>query len=231
MNKKIFFKHLSKALFFLTFYYCFTFLLLPNLVDPKVNSFSNYYRLYNWDKKQHVQDDLDDDEQTDFVSFTGCIFLSSTNESDIPESQKCTAQGIFESEKIKFGQKYIDSNEQDSNLNSVNGKITHSYLSKKQNKNWQLFVNSEQGMQLFEIKNNQIIQKVSMIPTSYKIDEILYSISSIFFLLSLPLIPLTFIFSLIFNTLQLNEKYFHLVASLSLLAITMIFYLHHRFKK
>jgi len=222
MNKKKLQKYFSTILLSLTFYYSFTFLLLPNLIDPKINKFDNYQRLWNWDQKQHAQGDFDHDDQEDFVSFTGCLFLSSVNEKNIPDSQKCTAQGIFNNAEIKVGQKYISSSESDLNLSNIDKKINHSYISQKQNENWEILVNGNEGIKIFEIKSGEALKPTGSIPISYQIDELLYNISSLFFLLSIPLIPLTFIFSLALNTFGFSGNLFHIIGSLLLLSMSLI---------
>lgn len=110
------------------------------------------------------------------------------------------------------------------NLGNINKQIRHSYISKKQNQNWKIFVNDNEGIKIFEIKNGEALKQNSINLTYYKIDEILYSISSLVFLLSRPLIPILFIFSLVFNNLGLNENLFHIIGSSLLLCVSLISY-------
>lgn len=79
---------------FLLSYYLIIYFGLPFLTHPRLQTFQNYYSAFNWDQKQHVKADLDQDGQEDLLTFTGCLFLSSASYDQIPLNQQCTAEGI-----------------------------------------------------------------------------------------------------------------------------------------
>lgn len=191
--------------FFLTFYFAFVWFVLPFLADPRLSSFEKYHRLWNWDLRQHARGDFDNDGKEDLISFTGCAFLSSVEPNKIPSQQTCTATGIadlfLKNNENKIGQKYLETDIYDLNLSALDKKelIYHSYLGKNNNENWKIFINSNYGLQIYDIEENGLLSKESKATFFNHLDEFLYKLSNYFVLLALPLIPLAFIFGFIFN--------------------------------
>jgi len=165
--------------------------------DYQFNKFEKYERLYNWNLKEYAVGDFDSDGQKDVISYTGCAFLSSVNIKDIPQNQQCTAKGTtvvvyYPDKSEKIGQKYISIkkfNLEPEDTHAENRPISHSYLFKKQNGNWKIFVNSRE-LAIFEIRKDSLLQKTDHVPIEFKLDEILYFISGFYILLLLPLSPL-----------------------------------------
>src|SRR3989344_9600676 len=147
---------LSNYLFFfflfLTICSLFIFFAFVFFPDPKFNRFEDYKRLYNWDLKQSAVGDFDNDGKKDVISYIGCAFLSSVSIQNIPQNQQCTEKGTttviyYPDKSIKIGQKYIPIQTINLDIESFRGTnrpISHSYLFKKQNENWKIFVNAEE---------------------------------------------------------------------------------------
>ena len=153
--------------------------------DPVIHRFESYQRLQNWDLRQHGTGDYDGDGQNDFITFTGCAFLSSSNLEAIPTEQKCTATGIFSNPSMSgnqlsqpIGQKYITTDISDLILSNQRRKISHSYLGKSNNEDWKIFVRSDKGLQVFVIGKNGILSEEKNINVTHKIDNFLYILSS-----------------------------------------------------
>lgn len=166
---------------------------LPSFSNPQLNKFEKYNRLYNWDLPQYSIGDFDNDGKKDAISYAGCAFLSSINTQDIPQNRQCTsniAAVDYPYQKDRVGQKYGDMNTTDLDLTKALP-IYHSYLFKKHNENWKIFVKSKQ-LVIFEIQKGRLLQKMENVPIEFKIDEILYSMSRLFTLLILPFYYLFF---------------------------------------
>lgn len=227
-------KLLKYSFFFflvLTIYYSFVWLILPFFTDPQLHRFEKYNRLWNWDLKQHARGDFDADGKEDLISFTGCAFLSAVDVGEIPESQRCTAKGIaamsFQDEENRIGQKYIPTDIYDLHLGAFdNGlSISHSYLGKDIGENWKIFTNSSGNLKTYEIKNTGQLSDGGQPSFASQVDEFLYSISRFFVLLALPLIPLSFIFTPLFQQFRpiTTQVPIHEVVTLSV--ITLILWL------
>ena len=188
------FKYLFYFFLFLTICSFFGLLVLIFFFDPKFNKFENYERLYNWDLKQYAVGDFDNDGKKDVISYTGCAFLSSVSIQNIPQNQQCTEKGTttviyYPDKSIKIGQKYIPIQTINLDIESFRGTkrpVSHSYLFKKQNENWKIFVNSE-GLAIFEIRKDGLLQEVSNVPIEFKLDEILYFLSPLGLYILIPL--------------------------------------------
>ncbi|MEK7497386.1 MAG: hypothetical protein AAB656_00510 [Patescibacteria group bacterium] len=213
----------------LTVYYSFVWLVLPFFADPQVHRFEKYNRILNWDLRRHAMGDFDNDGQKDLISFTGCAFLSAVDINAIPQEQQCTAIGIavmtFKGQKDRIGQKYVQTDKFDLNLGVLDKElpISHSFIAKDRNENWKIFVNSSSGLNIYEVKNNGLLQNVGKVALTNRIDEYLYSISRFFVLFALPIIPLSFIFTPIFAPFRSvsNQVPIHEVITLSLITIIL----------
>jgi len=193
------FKFIIFSIFFLLTYYSLIYFGLPFLAHPRLQTFQNYYPSFNWDQKQHVKTDLDQDGQNDLLTFTGCLFLSSSSHDQIPADQQCTAEGIYgmyyPNDQQLIGQKVILSAESNLGLDSSSTtQISHSYLAKKSSENWKIFVTQNRQLSIYEIKNTGIIEKINAVPFLAQIDEFLYLFSSFFLILLNPIIPLLLIY-------------------------------------
>lgn len=166
---------------------------LLSFSDPKFNRFEEYKQLDNWNLDLHAVGDFDNDGKKDAISYTGCAFLSSINTQDIPQNQQCTSNLVavgYPYQKDRVGQKYGDMNTTDLDLTRALP-IYHSYLFKKHNENWKIFVKSKQ-LVIFEIQKGRLLQKMENVPIEFRLDEVLYSMSWFPILLLLPLSPLFF---------------------------------------
>ncbi len=227
--------NLTKYFFFfflsLTIYYAFVLAFLPFIADPKLSNFEQYYRLWNWDLRQHARGDFDQDGQEDLISFTGCAFLSAVDINTIPESKRCTAIGIasmfVKSDQELVGQKYIENEKYDLNLSTNDQKppVTHSYLGKYKDANWKIYINENKQLKSYQIEKNGQLSEIQPTTIINKIDEFLYSISRFFVLLALPLVPLIIIFSPIFAPFRsINDLMpIYEITTLSIITIILFF--------
>jgi hypothetical protein len=178
---------------------------LPFFADPRIHRFERYERLMNWDLRQHARGDFDGDGAEDLITFTGCAFISSVDVTEIPASEQCTATGIvglvFSDDNEKIGQKYIQIDAHDLNLAEADLglPISHSYLGKSAGENWKIFVNNSGTFQAFEIYTNGMLRKSDQVGMTHRLDEILYGVSRLFLVLVLPLVPLSLIFTPLFE--------------------------------
>lgn len=231
MTKKT--KWLKSAFFLflvLTVYYTFVWLVLPLFADPQLHSFEKYSRVWNWDLKQHARGDFDQDGQEDLISFTGCAFLSSVVPNMIPEDRQCMATGIaalsFNGQDERIGQKYIETDDFDLNLNLLSKglPITHSFIAKDAHDNWKIFVNSRGNLKIFKVQNSGLLENVDDVTISNRIDEFLYSISQFFIIFALPLIPISLIFNSIFEPFRPITTQAPIYEVTTLSTITIIIY-------
>lgn len=225
-------KWLKRSFFFFAFlavYYAFVFAALPFFADPQVHRFEEYKRIFNWDLRQHAKDDFDNDGQEDLISFTGCAFLSSVDATTIPQDQQCTATGItslvFHDQDNRIGQKYVQTDETYLHLDAfrTSSPISHSFIAKDAGENWKIFINSKNGLQIYEVKNSGLLETVDEVTLANKIDEFFYSLSRFFILLALPLIPLSFVFSPIFLPFRSASQQIpvHEIVTLSFIAVVL----------
>lgn len=235
-NQNFYFSRVVNFLFFsslvVTLYYLLVVLLLPVFVDPQIQRFEKYEKILNWELPQHARGDFDGDGKEDLVSFTGCAFFSLAEADNIPEKKRCTATGIamiaYPDQSTRIGQKYIDTDVVDLNLafTSNTVKIVHSYIAKNKNENWKLFVNSNNGMRVYELGNDSILRESHQSLLVYKLNEVLYRISRLSTLLITPLLPLFFILSPL-SALIAYDFYFELVF-LGLACLTSVLYVFKR---
>lgn len=192
----------------LTIYYFFVWIVLPFFIDPKIHKFEKYEPLKNWDLDRNAIGDFDNDGKKDLISLTGCAFLSSVGVNNILQEKRCTANEIvpayYEGKKDIIGQKYIEIDKNNIDLNLYNSSsITHSFVAKNKNENWKIFINSKDGLKIYEIQNNGLLKSVDKIGLSHKIDESLYFLSSLFLILVIPILPLSFAFNPIYEVITL----------------------------
>ena len=116
-------------------YALLTIYVLPFFIEPRINSFEDYHRLENWNLPGHAQGDFDQDGKTDWVTFTGCAFLSAAEIDQIPEEKRCTAPGmvewVFPDQPEKVGQKIANLESFDLGASSdttPKNWIRHSYM-------------------------------------------------------------------------------------------------------
>lgn len=101
----------------------------------------------------------------------------------------------FATNQQLIGQKVILAAESNLGLDSSSTtQISHSYLAKKSNENWKIFVTQNRQLSIYEIKNKGIIKKMNSVPFLAQADEYLYLFSSFFLILLNPIIPLLLIY-------------------------------------
>lgn len=227
-------KHLFFFFLLFTIYFTFVWAILPIFTDPQINRFEEYNRLWNWDLKQHARGDFDNDGNEDLITFTGCAFLTSANTNVIPNEKRCTATGIvgmFNKKEIQqIGQKYIEATEYDLTLDlNDQTPISHSYLGKEKNDNWKIFINQNNKLRIYRIENNGQLSEINKTKLTHEIDEILYYFSRYFIILALPLMPLSFIFSIFFSPFRSINSLIPIQEIISLFAITGV--LFHLWRK
>lgn len=216
---------------FFTIYYSFVWSVLPFFVDPRLHRFEKYHSLWNWDLSQHAIGDYDGDGKEDLISFTGCAFLSASNTSEIPETGRCIASGIttifFPGEENLIGQKYILTDLYDLSLEALDkgSLISHSYLGKDEDKNWQIYINENGNFRTYEIERTSRLIGGSQVTFVNQVDELLYSISRLFVFFALPLVPLSFILTPLFESLRLTTYQVPIYEIVTLSSITAILYL------
>lgn len=193
------FKYAFFACLFLSFYMVFVFFVVPFFAHPRLARFDQFNRLENWDLTNHGRGDFDGDGKEDFISFTGCAFLSAAQESQIPPEKQCSADGmssfVFKDTPEKFGQKYIDVEQRDLD-GMYHTEIFFSYMGKYNDQPWKIYVNRG-GWKIFEIGKDGILKEQTNVPFMHRADGWLYAFSAIFVFLAFPLQPLLRIISLI----------------------------------
>lgn len=159
--------------------------------DPLFGRFDGYHRLYNWDLKQHANDDYDGDGQQDVITFWGCAFLSATDISTIPDSKKCISPSYAPlGNKNMVGQKFILTDDYNLSESFQERRVAHhSYLGKYENQPWSLYVRQDK-IRRFEITAQGLLEEK---PVSFanRLDEFVYWISNIS-ILPLIIIPYSF---------------------------------------
>lgn len=215
-----------------TLYYAFVFIFLVMFADPQFQRFEQYHRLSNWDLKQHARGDFDGDGQIDLISFTGCAFLSSVQEASIPQSQRCTANGISEMvfrQPNKVGQKYVQNDQESFALTYENRSLVrHSYMGKMQDAPWSIFVRVDNKLEAYEITPTGLLQPHDAITLAQRVDEKFYSVSQFFFLFSIPLLAFSLILSLIFEPLWGASTNVPIYGTLILATITLSLYFAYK---
>jgi len=180
---------------FIALYYAFVWVVLPFFTDPRIQQFNGYHRLENWDLTNHAIDDFDQDGEKDLITFTGCAFFTSVDETTIPEDKKCITPGMAVTtsmEKYKIGQKYVDTDLYDLTQYHMES-IKHSYVGNVNN-DWYIFINtSNSGLRSFKVVNGGLLEETTTNWKTY-LDEILYLPSSLFVIFALPLMPLQILF-------------------------------------
>lgn len=161
-----------------------------SIIDPQLNRFEKYERLNNWDLGNHAVGDFDGDGKKDLVDSRGCAFFSSLDTDKINQKQQCVASmmtKMYLNNKGIIGQKYIPmeaSNLEARDFQGGNNSISHTYLFKKPNENWKIFVNSGE-LSIFEIRKDGLLKKLDNVPFVFRLDELLYSMSFLTILLAL----------------------------------------------
>lgn len=199
------------------------------LEDPQLHKFEQYERLLNWNLPHHARGDFDGDGEEDLITFTGCAFLSSAVPDEIPESHLCQASGIanmfIENEDRRVGQKYIETEDSDLGfgLFSDGTPIQHSYLGKNEGENWRIYVLAQWRLQVSEIGSDGVLREIDA-TLANQIDEILYLISTLFVPLALLLMPLQFLFSLLFDPFKTATTIFPVYELITLMIVSTIFF-------
>lgn len=184
---------------YLVYFFGFVFL-AGHLVDHPVFSALNYKRLYDWDLPRHSLDqDLDGDGQTDFVSFTGCALLTKANPEQIPAERQCAAEGIFSLAKTinseAIGQSYLKNPITNYSLDSYFKDTTfmYSYMFQDQ-KTW--YIVTQQGFfgapQTMKITTEGYLEPVAT-PLIHQVQVLLYRLSVIL------LVPIFYLVDLLFD--------------------------------
>lgn len=193
-------RYLFYSFLFLTIYSYFVWFVLLSFSDPQFNRFEKYKELYNWNQKQHAIDDFDGDGKDDLVDFRGCGFFSSLDINKVPQQQRCIAPimtKIYLKNQDLIGQKIYQlpvSNLEAENIrNYTKLPVSHSFLFKKHNESWKIFVNSRK-LEIFEIRKDGLLQKMKNVPVEFKLDEALYMISELSFI---PLYSFSYLFSFV----------------------------------
>jgi hypothetical protein len=145
------------------------------------NRYEKYMPLHDWNLRQNAYDDFDGDGKKDYIILPGCAFLSSFDATKVPKNQQCIAPGyaimVFKNQNI-VGQKYVSTREY--NLGSVDPhkvQISHSYLMKKPNENWKIYLDTNGSLKIFEIVKGGSLREVNEIPIEFRMDENLYLFS------------------------------------------------------
>lgn len=192
--KRVLLVMVSVIVFFVA-YFILVVDILPYFVDPRVNTFEGYHRLENWNLPGHAQGDFDQDGKTDWVTFTGCAFLSAADIDKVSEESRCTATGmmewVFPDQPEIVGQKIANLESFDLGASSdttPKNWIGHSYMGQDDEGEWTAVVNSKQdGLTLSRIGQDGLLYPVTDIPIEYRIDEALYSLSRLWWVLTSPL--------------------------------------------
>ncbi|MEK7517826.1 MAG: hypothetical protein AAB583_04715, partial [Patescibacteria group bacterium] len=170
-----------------------------------------------WDLPQYAVGDFDGDGHDDLVTFTGCGFFSSAEKDKVPQNQLCISpiltKMVLKNQDL-IGQKYIavqKLNFETGNSFHMKRPISHSYLFKKKNENWKIFVNSGE-LTIFEIRKDGLLQKIDNVPIQFKLDEILYFMSGLY------------IYPTLFSPFYILGIFVHPLVSLILLVITTIIF-------
>ena len=205
--KQITFK---KNIFFLVSLFTFG-LVLVNIptffIHPRLQSFQEYESLKNWNVRSHATGDFDNDGKKDIVIFTGCAFLSSVSEENIPSDRKCTASGmsrISSESDHKVGQKYIDFSETDWTEFNNRQVMDYAYMGKSQEGKWLIYAESNGRTYISQIDNG-VIKRVAEASPAMKLDKFLYSLSAYLFLIGIFFIyasPVILIISILLYALK-----------------------------
>jgi hypothetical protein len=83
-----------------------------------IDTYEGYYPLNNWNMPHHTVGLFDDDNQDDVIDFTGCVFLTRTNNTIIDEENMCNIAGNPLAGRRLFRE------------------VQHSFLAKKPGENW-----------------------------------------------------------------------------------------------
>lgn len=126
--------------------------------------------------------DLDYDRKNDFVTFTGCVFLTKIKAESIPQNKRCTADkitGMFSetfSTVPTVGQRYLSP--KDNNFN-LDGQLesNYTYLFEK-DKRWYLVTANKEGTTMYAVDAQGILTPVPL-PLDHQIHLLLYKISEI----------------------------------------------------
>jgi hypothetical protein len=179
------------GLFFLTYFVFFSWSV------PQISGFSEYGSLINWDLDQHGSHDYDGDGKYDFITYSGCAFLSSVDIDTIPKERQCTAANVRmisgSKELSKIGQKYIETEKYDLNWDT-DIPVSHSYLAKYKDTNWRIYLNTSKGLQAIEIGKDGSLKAVDDIRFANRIDEVLYYISAWSMYIAFFTMPVAYVF-------------------------------------
>lgn len=183
---------------------------LPLLIDPNLSGFEQTERLKNWDLSRHARGDFDGDGSEDLISFTGCAFLSAAQPDLIPLDQRCTAPGIasFVFDDSRVGQKYIRTDTSQLDLGTKIGqtRIRHAYLGKHKDALWRIYAQqSGQSLTSYQIQPDGVLSDPLPVTPLNRLDELLYSLSSLFILLALPTLPLVLLMAPVLSFFQSRE--------------------------
>jgi len=137
-------------------------------------SWKEYYGLEDWNLSKHGITDIDGDGKKDLITFTGCVFLSSIVETEIPLDKQCQEPWIstvvFPDHSINTGQ------------NLISTKPFHyqglrkSFLVKTINDTWKYYDMNGLQIRTFELEENGIFNETK--PTLLdKVDTLTYQVS------------------------------------------------------
>jgi hypothetical protein len=177
----------------------FVYFVLFQWTNPQVSKFSDYQSLINWDLNGYGIGDFDEDGEKDFISYTGCAFLSKADLSNVSDDKKCVAKNseiIFTAGKEMdlIGQKYISLDQYNVDPNGGD-EVFHSYLARYNDSHWRIYLNANGNLKIFDIGNDGIIKETNEITLANRLDEVLYFISTYSMYIFFITIPIAYIIS------------------------------------
>ncbi len=183
-NRRVVFLTVVSILIFLYTIHIALFYLKPEVafrgIHPNTGGSQYYQQLSNWDLDGYSYEDLDLDGKRDVALPSGCIVLSSRDESTIPESQQCRfpeyQQFITQSISLSrtIGEKYLS--RQDTVL-TYEDEPFHSYLVRQDdNSLWNLVMFDHGKLMKYEITQEGRLERVG-VGTSEWVNFLLYLLS------------------------------------------------------
>lgn len=148
-----------------------------------------YYSVEDWNMTMHAVTDIDGDGKNDVIVFSNCAFLSSVNQMQIPENQRCmepSMAGITFPERPDIvGQRLGQ------NSTLFFNWMRKSYLVKTQRDEWRYYDMNGFRLRVFRLRADNLFEQVIPTPIDW-LDLLTYQLSHVGVgLIMASLFPLT----------------------------------------